>query len=93
MQKRRRFAPAFKAKVALEALAGEHTLADLAAKHDIHPNLVQQWKRHARESLPDLFSGHAAAYQHSREAEIKVLQAKIGELTIEKDFLVKAFGR
>ena len=44
MQKRRRFAPAFKAKVALEALAGEHTLADLAAKHDIHPNLTcPQW--------------------------------------------------
>ena len=93
MQKRRRFAPAFKAKVALEALAGEHTLAELATKHDIHPNLVQQWKRHARECLPDLFSGHATAHQHSREAEIKVLQAKVGELTIEKDFLANAFGR
>ena len=93
MQTRRRFAPAFKAKVALEALAGEHTLAELATKHDIHPNLVQQWKRHARESLPELFSGHATAHQHSREAEIKVLQAKVGELTIEKDFLAKAFGR
>jgi transposase len=93
MRKRRKFAPEFKAKVALEALAGELTLAELAAKHDIHPNLVQQWKRHARQSMPDLFSGKVAAHQTSREAEIKVLQAKVGELTIEKDFLAKAFGR
>ena len=76
-----------------EALAGEHTLAELAVKHDIHPTLVQQWKRHARERLPELFSGHATAHQHSREAEIKVLQAKVGELTLEKEFLANAFGR
>jgi transposase len=93
MRKRRRFAPEFKAKVALEALAGELTLAEIAAKHDIHPNLVQQWRRHAKESLPDLFSGKTAAHQSSREAEIKALHAKIGELTVEKDFLAKAFGR
>ena len=93
MRKRRKFAPEFKAKVALEALAGELTLAELAAKHDIHPNLIQQWRQHAKESMPDLFSGKATAHQASREAEIKVLQAKVGELTIEKDFLAKAFGR
>jgi transposase len=93
MRKRRKFAPEFKAKVALEALAGELTLAELAAKHDIHPNLIQQWRQHAKESMPDLFSGKATAHQTSREAEIKVLQAKVGELTIEKDFLAKAFGR
>ena len=93
MRKRRKFAPEFKAKVALEALAGELTLAELAAKHDIHPNLVQQWRQHAKESMPELFAGKATAHQTSREAEIKVLQAKVGELTIEKDFLAKAFGR
>ena len=93
MKKRRRFAPEFKARVALEALAGEHTLAELAAKHDIHPNLIQQWRRHAKENMPDLFSGKAAAHQNSREAEVKELHAKIGELTVEKDFLAKAFGR
>ena len=93
MKKRRKFAPDFKAKVALEALSGEHTLAELAARHDIHPNLVQQWRRHAKESMPDLFSGKATTHQNSREAEIKELHAKIGQLTIEKDFLAKAFGR
>jgi transposase len=93
MRKRRKFAPEFKAKVALEALAGELTLSEIAAKHDIHPNLVQQWKRHAKESMADVFSGKASAHQKSREAEIKALHAKIGELTVEKDFLAKAFGR
>jgi transposase len=93
MKKRRKFAPEFKAKVALEALAGELTLAELSAKHDIHPNVIQQWRRHAKENMADLFSGKAAAQQNSREAEIKSLHAKIGELTIEKDFLAKAFGR
>jgi len=93
MRSRRKFAPEFKAKVALEALAGEHTLAELAAKHDIHPNLIQQWKRHARENLPDVFSGKASAYKTSREAEIRELHAKIGQLTVEKDFLAKAFGQ
>ena len=93
MRKRRRFAPEFKAKVALEALAGELTLTEIAAKHDIHPNLVQQWRRHAKASLPELFSGKATAHEKSRDAEIKELHAKIGELTIEKDFLAKAFGR
>jgi len=93
MKKRRKFAPEFKAKVALEALAGELTLSEIAAKHDVHPNLVQQWKRQAKENLPELFSGKATAYKTSREAEIKELHAKIGELTVEKDFLAKAFGR
>ena len=93
MRSRRKFAPEFKAKVALEALAGEHTLAELAAKHDIHPNLIQQWKRQAKENLPDVFSGKALAHKTSREAEVRELHAKIGQLTVEKDFLAKAFGR
>ena len=93
MRKRRKFAPEFKAKVALEALSGEHTLSELAAKHDIHPNVVQQWRRQAKEGMPDLFSGKATAHTTSRESEIKELHAKIGQLTIEKDFLAKAFGR
>ncbi len=93
MRKRRKFAPEFKAKVALEALSGEHTLSELAAKHDIHPNVVQQWRRQAKEGMPDLFSGKASAHTTSRESEIKELHAKIGQLTVEKDFLAKAFGR
>jgi transposase len=85
-------APEFKAKVALEALSGELTLAEFATKYDVHPNLVQQWKRHAKESMADLFSGKATAHQQKRDADIKELHAKIGELTVERDFLSKAFG-
>ena len=93
MRKRRKFAPEFKAKVALAALAGEHTLAELAAKYDIHPNMIQQWKRQAKTGMPDVFSGKASAHKTSQEAEVRELHAKIGQLTVEKDFLAKAFGR
>lgn len=93
MRKRRKFPSEFKARVALEALSGEYTLAELAAKHDIHPNLIQQWKRQAKEGMADVFSGKASSHKTSREAEIRELHAKIGELTVEKDFLSKAFGR
>ena len=93
MRKRRKFAPEFKARVALEALAGELTLSELAAKHDIHPNLVQQWRRQAKEGMADVFTGKASHQRTSQESEIRKLHAKIGELTVEKDFLAKAFGR
>ena len=93
MRRRRRFSAEFKARVALQALSGEHTLTVLATKHDIHPNLIQQWKRRAREAMPEVFSDKASSHQASRETEIRELHAKIGQLTIEKDFLSKAFGR
>jgi len=93
MGKRRKFAPEFKAKVALEALRGELTLAELAAKHDLHPNVIQQWKRQMKEHAADIFSGKAGAQKVARESEVKELHAKIGQLIVEKDFLSKAFGR
>ena len=90
---RRNFAAEFKAKVALEALVGDQTLADLAAKHDVHPNMIAQWKRQAKESLPDVFAKKASCGATDREAEVKSLHVKIGQLTVENDFLSKAFGR
>ena len=93
MGKRRRFSAEFKARVALEALIGDKTLAELAAKHDVHPNMIAQWKRQAKESLPEVFSKKGARGDAAREAEIKELHEKIGQLTVEKDFLAKAFGR
>ena len=87
------FSAEFKAKVALEALVGDQTLADLAAKHDVHPNMIAQWKRQAKESLPDVFAKKASRGATDREAEVKSLHAKIGQLTVENDFLSKAFGR
>jgi len=93
MTKRRKYSAEFKARVALEALVGDKTLAELAAKHDVHPNMIAQWKKQAKEHLPDLFSKKASRTEAAREAEIKELHAKIGQLTVERDFLEKAFGR
>ncbi len=93
MSKRRNFTAAFKAKVALEALKGDQTLAALAARYKVHPNLVTKWKRQAGDGLVGIFSGKPAVADTSHEAEIKELHAKIGELTVEKDFLSKAFSR
>ena len=87
------FSAEFKARVALEALSGAHTMAELAAKHNVHPNMISQWKRKAQESLPELFAKKADRSDATREAELKEVHAKIGQLTVENDFLSKAFGR
>jgi len=93
MRKRRIFSAEFKARVALEALTGAYTMSELSAKHGVHPNMISQWKRRVQESLPELFIRKRAVSDGSREAEIKELHAKIGQLTVEKDFLSKAFDR
>ena len=93
MSTRRKFSAEFKAKVALESLVGDKTLAELSAKHGVHPNMIAAWKRHAKDSLPEAFSRKPLRDEAARDSEIKDLHAKIGELTIERDFLAKAFGR
>jgi len=91
--KRKRYSAEFKAKVAKEAIKGEETLAQLATRFGVHPNQVAQWKKQALEGLTDIFAGKPEKVSHSREAEIKELHAKIGQLTVERDFLVKVSGR
>ncbi len=93
MAQRRKYPAELKAKVALEALRGEQTLAELSAKYNVHSNLIATWKRQANESLVDIFAGGAERRDAQHEAEIKELHAKIGQLTVEKDFLAKVFGR
>ena len=93
MAKRRRFSAEFKARVAIEALVGEQTLAELAKKHDVHPNMISSWKRQAQEGLPEIFSRGVNADAVDKEAEIKRLHEKIGQLSVEVDFLGKAFRR
>jgi transposase len=93
--KRRRYSAEFKAKVALEALRGELTTAQLGAKHGIHQTMVGEWKRQAMEGLTSVFADRAAAQETatSSAAEIEKLHAKIGQLLVERDFLAKASGR
>ncbi len=92
-RKRRSYPAELKAKIALEALREEATMAELAARYDVHPNLIANWKKKAREQVLASFSERRERQEASREAEIKELRAKIGELVIERDFLSKAFGR
>ena len=85
MSKRRRFTAAFKARVALEALRGDRTIQEIAARHKVHPNQVSTWKRQAVDGLGEVFSNGAERRQIDREAEIHDLHAKIGQLTVERD--------
>jgi transposase-like protein len=87
MTTRRRFTGDFKARVALEALRGDRTIQEIAAKHKVHPNQVSDWKRHAIEGLSAVFSNGANRERQDHQAEIRDLHAKIGELTVERDFL------
>jgi transposase len=76
-----------------EALKEEVTIAEIAARFSIHPNQVSEWKKQALEGLADIFEGKAGRNDAAHEAQIKELHAKIGQLTVERDFLGKAFGR
>jgi transposase-like protein len=83
---RRNHSPAFKAKVALGALKGEKTLTELAQLFDVHPNQITAWKAQLLEGAAGVF-GSAAPGGEAAPVDLKALHAKIGELTLENDFL------
>lgn len=87
---RRNHSPAFKGKVALLAVRGELTVAELAKKFDVHPNQVTQWKTQLLENVVAAFDGSSVK---TEEVDVEKLHAKIGQLTLENDFLEKALGR
>jgi transposase len=93
MKSRRRFTAEFKAKVALEAIQGHRTVVELGKRHELHPNLIAQWKRQAIEKLAKVFDDKALEPAALRDAEVTKLLAKIGQLVVERDFLAKAFDR
>jgi transposase len=91
--RRRRFSAEFKAKVALEAIRGDQTINELASRYELHPNMITNWKRQAIDNMANTFSGAADLKNKTEEGQIKDLHAKIGQLTVERDFLAKAFER
>jgi transposase len=88
---RRNHSPAFKAKVALEAIRGDKTLAELAKQYDVHPNQITDWKGQLLERAASVFGGGEAAIEP--KVDVKELHAKIGQLALENDFLEGALTK
>ena len=87
---RRNHAPAFKARVALDALKGEQTIVELSQRYQVHPNQITEWKKQLLEHAEDVFSKERKVDQGP---SVKDLHAKIGQLSMENDFLSGALGR
>ena len=90
---RRNHPAEFKSKVALAAIRGEKTLSELAEQFDIHANQITQWKSQLLEGAIGVFGGEAKAESANATVDIKTLHAKIGQLTLENDFLEGALTK
>ena len=88
---RRNHSPAFKAKIALEAIKGEQPIIEIAERFEVHPNVITKWKRQLLEGAPGAFG--AIEGDKPDAPDVAKLHAKIGELTMECDFLSGALGR
>ncbi len=85
---RKQYRPDFKARVALEALKGEQTISELASRFGVHPTMIHQWKKALLDGAVEIFQrGRAGVEPEADAGQLKNLHAKIGELTVERDFL------
>ena len=89
---RRKHSPAFKAKVAVEAVKGEDTVAQLAARHEVHPGQIQAWKKALVEGASGVFSNGKEQKGRNDAALIARLYQEIGQLNVERDFLAERSG-
>jgi transposase len=90
---RRNHSAAFKAKVALAAIKGDRTIAQLADQFDVHPNQITTWKAQLEGGAADVFGPCGGSAPASPPVDVKALHAKIGELTLENDFLEGALSK
>ena len=91
-RKRRNHSSVFKAKVALAAIRGDKTLSELAEQFEVHPNQIQDWRRKLLDNAAELFERNVRPSDES-EHKVKELHAKIGQLTMERDFLEQGLER
>jgi len=92
-QNRRKHSPAFKARVALEALKGEETIAGLANRFEVHPSQIRKWKNFLADGAAGIFGGDQTHQKKDDASLIAQLYQQIGQLKVERDFLESRFGR
>ena len=92
-QNRRKHTPSFKARVALEALKGEETIAELASRYEVHPSQVRKWKNALTEGAAGIFGDDQSQKKKDEADLIARLYQQIGQLKVERDFLDNALGR
>jgi len=88
-RKRRKHTPEFKARVAFEAIQGLKTQTEIAKEFEVHPVMVGQWKNELIERMPELFASKADKEAQTKEKDKVELERKVGQLTMEVDFLEK----
>ena len=89
----RKHSPSFKAKVALEALKGEETVAQIAARYEVHPNMVTKWKKELQDEAASIFGKDHIKKKKEDENLVARLYQETGQLKVERDFLDRASGR
>ena len=91
MRERRSYSNALKAKIVLEVIEGQKTMAEIASAYSVHPNQISKWKKQVLEGLPDIFSGNEAEKyrQETQKQLIAQLYQQIGQLKVELDWLKK----
>ena len=90
---RKKHNSAFKAKVALGAVRGDRTIAELASEFGVHPNQIYNWKKQLLDGAASVFEGGASADAVASEAQVDVLYRQIGQLKVESDFLARKLGK
>ena len=87
---RKKHSSIFKAKVALEAIKGDYTISEISSRHGVHSSVIARWKKEALSGMSSIFQDNSNTKKQSIADETKDLYQKIGELTVERDFLVTA---